>query len=59
MEDFINELKRVINHIFEKLKKIIVTVFELYKKEKQKENIVKQNLINWVRENYMSFNERE
>lgn len=59
MEDFINELKRVINHIFEKLKKIIVTVFKLYKKEKQKENIVKQNLINWVRENYMSFNERE
>ena len=59
MEDFINEVKRVINHIFEKLKKIIVTVFELYKKEKQKENIVKENFINWVRENYMRFNERE
>lgn len=59
MEDFINEVKRVINHIFEKLKKIIVIVFEYYKKEKQKENIVKENFINWVRENYMSFNERE
>lgn len=59
MEDFINEVKRVINHIFEKIKKIIVTVFELYKKEKQKENIVKENFINWVRENYMCFNERE
>lgn len=59
MEDFINEVKRVINHIFEKLKKIILTVFELYKKEKQKENIVKENFINWVRENYMCFNERE
>lgn len=59
MEDFINEVKRVINHIFEKLKKIIVTVFEHYKKEKQKENIVKENFINWVRENYMCFNERE
>lgn len=59
MEDFINEVKRVINHIFEKLKKIIVIVFEHYKKEKQKENIVKENFINWVRENYMCFNERE